>query len=48
MISLTYVEDAARFDDIYRWATFIDASENGTATKRPYGRVEGIRLYVET
>ena len=44
----THVEDATRFDDIYRRAVLVGASKNGATTERPYGGVKGIRLYVET
>jgi hypothetical protein len=45
--SNTHVEDTTRFDYIYRWAVFVDTSKNGATTEWPYGRVEGIRLYIE-
>jgi hypothetical protein len=48
MMPCTHVEDAARFNDIYRRAILVDASKDSTATERPHRRVKGIRLYIET
>ena len=47
MVSHTHVENTARLDYIYRWAIFVDTTKDGTTTERPYGRVEGIRLYIK-
>jgi hypothetical protein len=43
----THVEDTTGLDHIYRRAVLVDTSKDGATTEWPYGRVKGIRLYVE-